>query len=69
MRRVNPWLIPRNHQVEAALTAASDEGDLAPFEVLLNALHQPFDEQPALSRFAEPASGEFMAKFRTFCGT
>lgn len=69
MRRVNPWLIPRNHLVEAALTAASDEGDLAPFERLLNALHQPFDEQPALSHYAEPAPREFTAEFRTFCGT
>jgi uncharacterized protein YdiU (UPF0061 family) len=69
MRRVNPWLIPRNHRVEEALAAASDEGDLAPFEQLLNALRRPFDEDPALARFAEPASGEFMAEFRTFCGT
>jgi uncharacterized protein YdiU (UPF0061 family) len=69
MRRVNPWLIPRNHRVEEALTAASDTGDLAPFEQLLNALRRPFDEDPALARFAEPAPGEFMAEFRTFCGT
>ncbi len=69
MRRVNPWLIPRNHRVEEALNAASDEGNLAPFEQLLNALQQPFDEDPALARYAEPASGEFMAEFRTFCGT
>lgn len=69
MRRVNPWLIPRNHHVEAALNAASDEGDLAPFEQLLHALRRPYDEEPGLSRYAEPASGAFMAEFRTFCGT
>jgi uncharacterized protein YdiU (UPF0061 family) len=69
MRRVNPWLIARNHRVEEALNAASDEGDLAPFEQLLNALRRPFDEDPALARYAEPASGAFMAEFRTFCGT
>ncbi len=69
MRGVNPWLIPRNHRVEEALTAASDAGDLAPFEALLHALQRPFDEQPALARYAEPASGAFMAEFRTFCGT
>lgn len=69
MRRVNPWLIPRNHRVEEALNAASDEGDLGPFEQLLNALQHPFDEDPALARYAEPASGDFMADFRTFCGT
>jgi uncharacterized protein YdiU (UPF0061 family) len=69
MRRVNPWLIPRNHRVEEALDAASDSGDLRPFESLLNALQRPFDENPALARHAEPAPGEFMARFRTFCGT
>jgi len=69
MRRVNPWLIPRNHHVEAALAAASDAGDLALFEQLLNALRKPFDEDPARSHFAEPASGAFTAEFRTFCGT
>jgi uncharacterized protein YdiU (UPF0061 family) len=69
MRRVNPWLIPRNHRVEEALDAASDSGDLRPFESLLNALQRPFDEDPALARHAEPAPGEFMARFRTFCGT
>jgi uncharacterized protein YdiU (UPF0061 family) len=69
MRRVNPWLIPRNHQVEAALEAASEAGDLRPFESLLMALQRPFDEDPALARYAEPAPQEFMAGFRTFCGT
>lgn len=69
MRRVNPWIIPRNHRVEEALAAASDKGDLVPFEALLNALQKPFEENPALARYAEPASGEFMAGFRTFCGT
>jgi uncharacterized protein YdiU (UPF0061 family) len=69
MRRVNPWIIPRNHRVEEALAAASDEGDLKPFEQLLDALRHPYDEDPALARYAEPAPGEFMAEFRTFCGT
>ena len=69
MRRVNPWLIARNHRVEEALAAASDEGNLAPFEQLLLALRRPFDEDPVLARFAEPAPGAFMAEFRTFCGT
>jgi uncharacterized protein YdiU (UPF0061 family) len=69
MRRVNPWLIPRNQRVEEALAAASDDGDLAPFEHLLAALRQPFAEDPALARYAEPAPADFMAGYRTFCGT
>jgi uncharacterized protein YdiU (UPF0061 family) len=69
MRRVNPWLIARNHRVEEALEAASDRGDLAPFEQLLEALRFPYDERPELSRFAEPAPEDFMKTFQTFCGT
>ncbi|MDI6748403.1 MAG: hypothetical protein QMD17_14795, partial [Rhodocyclaceae bacterium] len=69
MRRVNPWLIARNQRVEEALEAASDHGDLAPFEQLLAALRRPYDENSALARYAEPASGAFMADFRTYCGT
>ncbi len=69
MGRINPWLIPRNHRVEEALAAASDEGDLAPFEGLLNALARPYEENPELAAYAEPAPQTFMAEFRTFCGT
>lgn len=69
MRRVNPWLIPRNHRVEEALTAASEHGNLVPFEQLLNALQYPFEENAALARYAEPAPAGFMSGFRTFCGT
>jgi uncharacterized protein YdiU (UPF0061 family) len=69
MRRVNPWLIPRNHRVEEALAAASDRGDLAPLEDLLAALRSPFDEVPALQHYAQPAPAEVTAGYRTFCGT
>jgi len=69
MRRVNPWLIPRNHRVEAALEAATEAGDLAPFEGLLVALRRPFNEAPEHADQAEPAPVGFMAEFRTFCGT
>lgn len=68
MRRVNPWIIPRNHRVEEAL-AAAEAGELAPFQRLLEAVRHPFDEDPARAPLAEPAPAEFMAGFRTFCGT
>ena len=48
MRRVNPYVIARNHRVEEALAAASDDDDLAPFERLLDALRRPYDETPEL---------------------
>jgi len=69
MRRVNPWLIPRNQRVEEALEAASETGDLAPFERLLRALRHPYEENPAHADLAEPAASEFAAAYQTFCGT
>jgi uncharacterized protein YdiU (UPF0061 family) len=69
MRRASPRIIPRHHQVEAALDAASDHGDLAPFTQLLAALRRPFDDDPSLDRFAQPAPRELTACYRTFCGT
>ena len=55
--------------MEEALAAASDEGDLAPFERLLDALRQPYDETPELVPYAEPAPAAVTACYRTFCGT
>ena len=69
MRGVNPWIIPRNHRVEEALAAASDDGDLAPFDRLLAALRRPYDESAEDARYAEPAPAEVTAGYRTFCGT
>ncbi|MDH5540577.1 MAG: YdiU family protein [Rhizobacter sp.] len=69
MRRANPWIIPRNHLVEEALAAATNDDNLAPFEQLLDALRRPFDEAPELARYAEPASAEVTAGYQTFCGT
>ena len=46
MRAVNPAFIPRNHLVEAALTAAVERSDFQPFEDLLAVLSRPF-ERPA----------------------
>ncbi len=67
MDRVNPVYIPRNHLVEEALTAAT-EGDLSPFERLVDAVTRPYDERPGLERYAAAAPADFGA-YRTFCGT
>jgi uncharacterized protein YdiU (UPF0061 family) len=69
MRRVNPWVIPRNHRVEEALAAASDGDDLGPFDRLLAALRSPFDETAGNGSYAEPAAADVTAGYRTFCGT
>lgn len=69
MRRTNPWIIPRNHRVEEALTAASQQGDLAPFQQLLAALMKPYAETPDVASYAEPAPAALAAGYQTFCGT
>jgi uncharacterized protein YdiU (UPF0061 family) len=67
MRHANPAFIPRNHLVEAAITAAT-EGDLGPFQRLRAALERPFDDQPGFADLAAPA-GEEQWNYQTFCGT
>ncbi len=69
MRAASPFVIPRHHRVEAALSAVSDNGDFAPFERLLQALRRPFDETAAAAAFGEPAPAEATARYQTFCGT
>ncbi len=68
MDQVNPLYVPRNHLVEAALTAATD-GDLGPFERLVDVLAEPFTERAGLDSYAAPASKDFGAGYQTFCGT
>ncbi len=69
LRAVNPLYIARNHQVEAALAAAVDEADFAPFERLLAVLQHPFDEREEDQAFSRPAPAEQTACYKTFCGT
>ncbi len=57
MRSVNPMVIARNHRVEEALAAASDEGDLEPFERLLDALRRPYDDAPELAAIRRACAG------------
>ena len=68
MYQANPIYIPRNHLVEEAIRAAVDEGDLTPFNTLVDRLAQPFDYEPDDSRYAlPPGAGEEVRE--TFCGT
>jgi uncharacterized protein YdiU (UPF0061 family) len=69
MRGVNPWVIPRNHRVEEALAAATEQADLAPFRQLMAVLGRPFVEDAEVARFAQPAPPEVTAGYQTFCGT
>ncbi len=62
--RANPAVIPRNHQVEAALTAAT-AGDMAPFHALLQAVQEPFVERETYMLPAPTGFGDYV----TYCGT
>ncbi|MBC2641954.1 MULTISPECIES: YdiU family protein [unclassified Rhodococcus (in: high G+C Gram-positive bacteria)] len=68
MDRINPLYIPRNHQLDAALRAATD-GELAPFEKLLEVVTHPFDRRDEWSDYTTPAPRLFSETFQTFCGT
>lgn len=68
MMSINPKYIPRNHRVEAVIRAAVDSSDFKPFEELLAVLAQPFEEQPAMSRYAAPPEPDERV-LQTFCGT
>lgn len=68
MNRVNPAYIPRNHQVEAALVAAGESDDMAPFFRLLGVVTDPFEDREADRAFAAPAPTD-ATPYVTFCGT
>jgi uncharacterized protein YdiU (UPF0061 family) len=68
MRKVNPAFIPRNHLVEAALSAAVERQDFAPFEKMLDVVSRPYEERSGLERYATPARPEEAVR-ATFCGT
>jgi uncharacterized protein YdiU (UPF0061 family) len=68
MRAVNPAFIPRNHRIEAVIDAAVNRDDFAPFEELLTVLAKPYQDQPALSGYADPPEPD-QRVLQTFCGT
>lgn len=68
MRQVNPAVIPRNHRVEEALTAAVDNNDLGPARRLLAVLSDPYAysaDQEELAVLPDPSPRPYV----TFCGT
>ena len=67
IRAANPAVIPRNHLVEAALTAAT-QGDMGPFNALLAAVQDPFGPEQGREAFMQPAPCDH-GPYVTFCGT
>ena len=68
MRAVNPAYIPRNHRVEAAIAAATERADFAPFHEMLQVWSRPYEEQPGREAYLlAPLPAERV--LQTFCGT
>lgn len=67
MAQANPQIIPRNHQVEAAIQSGV-AGDFAPFEALLAAVTQPYIVDEGREKFTRPPTSDERVT-RTFCGT
>ena len=68
MQAHNPQVIARNHQVEQALQAARQFGDLQPCEQLLNHLRKPFSSSPGTAKYCLPPKPAERVR-ETFCGT
>ncbi len=63
----NPWIIPRNHQIEMAISNAY-EGDFQLFHQLCDALMQPYAVDNQYQEFTHAPTKEQVVR-RTFCGT
>ena len=68
MQSINPSCIPRNHLIEAVITAAIEAGDLAPFHALNKVLQTPYRDLPLDSPFTQPPRPDQIVQ-NTFCGT
>jgi uncharacterized protein YdiU (UPF0061 family) len=68
MRAHNPAVIPRNHRVEEALTAAVEAGDLQVMHRLLERLKTPYEDAGEPCEYTRPPAPGGPA-YRTFCGT
>jgi serine/tyrosine/threonine adenylyltransferase len=68
MRQSNPARIPRNHRIEEVIRAAEDRGDFGPFQEMLAAVAEPYEDKAEFATFElAPEAGEEVT--RTFCGT
>lgn len=67
MQATNPAIIPRNHRVEEALSAAEEQNDLSKFNRLLEALLSPYNFGPDTKDYREPSPDD--GQYQTFCGT
>ena len=63
----NPWIIPRNHQIEALINAGV-QSDFDPFQRLLDATATPYGAPPENVDLTAPPEPDEVVQ-ATFCGT
>jgi len=68
MNNSNPKVIPRNHLVEDALTAA-ENGDMSLFKELLVVLSDPYADFNYPEKYTQAPDARFESEYKTFCGT
>ena len=68
MQAINPVYIPRNHQIEAAIRAAEDQGDFSVFHELHTVLQNPYVQQEGKDSYMRAPEPEEVVQV-TFCGT
>jgi uncharacterized protein YdiU (UPF0061 family) len=69
MHTANPKVIPRNHLVEEALSAAVDKGDMTVLNSLLQVLAEPYADTAHAAKYTEAPTLAVDQNFKTFCGT
>ena len=68
MQKSNPLVIPRNHNVEKALSAAVFNGDFSPTNDIIKILKKPYNDRPEIIDYQRaPKPNEQINE--TFCGT
>lgn len=68
MQAKNPAVIPRNHQIEAAIRAAEDHNDFSVFHALHDVLQKPYELTEENTAYSLPPKPEEVV-LQTFCGT
>lgn len=69
MDKSNPAIIPRNHLVEEALTAAVNHDDIQAVERLLAAMANPYNPAADYAEYMQAPPPKFDTQYKTFCGT
>jgi len=67
MKYHNPYIIPRNYQVESVLDAA-EKNDFEPFNSFLEALMHPYNDNENKVKFTKPPGPKEEVR-ETYCGT